>query len=131
MAKAVMAAIVCYFPIVSNMLAAFAAVDRDWVKLFDFHRARFGTRLTVLLLPASFPALLSALQIAGGLAVVGAIVAEFTGADRGLGYLLLNATYRIEMDRLFVAIFLSAALGVLFASLPSLVRLVRKGRACV
>ncbi len=128
LSKVVMAAIVCYFPIVLNVLSAFSAVDRDLARLFVFHRAGFTSTLAALLLPASYPALLSALRISGGLAVVGAIVAEFTGSDRGLGYLLLNSTYRLEIDRLFVAIILSALLGFLFASLPNLSYLTKFGR---
>jgi ABC-type nitrate/sulfonate/bicarbonate transport system permease component len=120
-AKVLMAAIVCYFPVVSNTLGAFSSVDRDLVSLFRFHRASYWDTLTRLLLPASIPALAAGLRISGGLAVVGAIVAEFTGADRGLGYLLLNLTYRLETAGLFVAIICSAALGIAFANLPGLI----------
>jgi putative hydroxymethylpyrimidine transport system permease protein len=120
-AKVLMAAIVCYFPDVSNTLGAFTSVDRDLVSLFRFHRANHWDTLTKLLLPASIPALAAGLRISGGLAVVGAIVAEFTGADRGLGYLLLNLTYRLETAGLFVAIICSAVLGIAFANLPGLI----------
>ncbi|HET9637685.1 MAG TPA: ABC transporter permease [Allosphingosinicella sp.] len=120
-AKVLMAAIVCYFPVVSNTLGAFSSVDRDLVSLFRFHRANYWDTLTRLLLPASIPALAAGLRISGGLAVVGAIVAEFTGADRGLGYLLLNLTYRLETAGLFVAIICSAVLGIAFANLPGLI----------
>jgi ABC-type nitrate/sulfonate/bicarbonate transport system permease component len=119
--KIVMAAIVCYFPLLSNLLNAFRSVDRDLSELFAFHRANYGQTLTQLLIPASYPALQSGLRISGGLAVVGAIVAEFTGASRGLGYVLLNATYRFETDRLFAAIGFSMLLGILFANIGSLV----------
>jgi NitT/TauT family transport system permease protein len=123
--KVTMAAIVCFFPVVANLLAAFAAVDRDLAQLFRFHRASYPQTLARLLIPSSFPAILAGLKISGGLAVVGAIVAEFTGADRGLGYLLLISTYRLETDKLFVAIILSGVLGVIFANAANILRLIR------
>lgn len=127
--KVAMASIVAFFPLVANLLAAFSSIDRDLLQLFTFHRANYAQTLRLLLIPGSYPAIIAALRISGGLAVVGAIVAEFTGSDRGLGFLLLNATYRLETANLFVAILLSAALGVIFAGAPNLLRLTSWGRA--
>ncbi len=122
--KVAMAAIICFFPMVVNGLQAFSGIDRDYVELFDFYRASFMAKLRLLLLPASFPALVAALRISAGLAVVGAIVAELTGADKGLGYVLLNASYRLETDMLFVAMLLSGGLGMAFFQIPSVLRFV-------
>lgn len=116
-AKVIMAALICTFPIVANLLSAFENVDRGLSDVFRFYRAGYLATLKGLYLPASLPAIVSALRISGGLAVVGAIVAEFTGAERGLGYLLLNATYRFEIEILFVAIIVSGIIGILFGHL--------------
>lgn len=122
--KVAMAGIICFFPMVVNALQAFSKVDRDYVELFEFYRAGFIAKLRMLLMPASFPSIIAALRISAGLSVVGAIVAEMTGADRGLGYLLLNASYRLETDIMFVAMLLSAILGMAFFQMPSLLRFV-------
>lgn len=112
--KVAMAAVICFFPMVVNALEAFANVQQDYVDLFRLYRTKFGKRLSRLLLPASAPAIFSALQISAGLSVVGAIVAEMTGADKGLGFLILNGAYRLETDVLFVAMVLSGAVGISF-----------------
>lgn len=117
--KVAMAAIVCFFPVIANLLAGFAAVDRDLADLFRFHRASYRMTLSKLLFPANAPALIAALRTSASLAVVGALVAEFTGADQGLGYQILTASYRLETDRLFVAILLSSLLGIVFAAAPA------------
>ncbi|MFH7042222.1 ABC transporter permease [Paucibacter sp. JuS9] len=121
-AKVGMATLICFFPIVVNTLQAFASVDADHIELFRVYKARFSTTLRRLLLPASAGAITAALRISAGLSVVGAIVAEMTGADRGLGYLILNGAYRLETAVLFVALLLSGALGIAFYGLPSLLR---------
>lgn len=120
LSKIAMATIICFFPMVVNAMQAFSGIDRDYVELFEFYRAEYASKLRLLLIPASFPSILAALKISAGLSVVGAIVAELTGADRGLGYLLLNSTYRLETNITFVAILLSGFLGVVFYRLPSL-----------
>jgi ABC-type nitrate/sulfonate/bicarbonate transport system permease component len=122
--KVAMACIICFFPIVVNALQAFATVSREYIELLAFYRATFFWQLRMLLFPASFHAIIAAMKISAGLSVVGAIVAELTGADQGLGYVLLNASYRLETDTLFVAILLSAGLGVAFFQLPDLLRLI-------
>lgn len=122
--KVAMAAIICFFPMVVNTLQAFSNVDRDFQELFRFHRADYLSTLKLLLIPASFSSIVSALRISAGLSVVGAIVAELTGANKGLGYLLLNASYRLETNMMFVAMLLSALLGIVFFHLPSLLRFI-------
>ena len=122
--KVAMAAIICFLPIVVNTLQAFSSVDHEYTELFEFYRADFSARLSILLMPASFSAIVAALKISASLAVVGAIVAELTGADKGLGYILLNASYRLETDMMFVAMLLSGVLGMIFFQMPALLRLI-------
>ncbi|MGQ0698800.1 MAG: ABC transporter permease [Panacagrimonas sp.] len=122
--KVAMAGIICFFPMVINALHAFSNMDRDYVELFDFYRAGYWSKIRMLLMPASFSAIVAALKISGGLSVVGAIVAELTGADRGLGYILLNASYRLETASMFVGMLLSAVLGIVFFHMPALLKYV-------
>lgn len=121
LSKVAMATIICFFPMIVNTLQAFAGVDQDARDLFVLYRASFSAMLRMLLIPAALPTLVAALRISAGLAVVGAIVAELTGADKGLGYILLNASYRLETERLFAAMLLAAGLGSLFYSMPGLI----------
>lgn len=120
--KIAMAAIICFFPMVVNALQAFSAVEREYLELFNLFHASYGNLLKRLLLPASVPSLIAALKISAGLSVVGAIVAEMTGADRGLGYLILNGAYRLETEIMFAAMLLSGLLGVVFFHIPELIR---------
>ena len=124
LSKIAMAAIICFFPMVINTLQAFSNIDRDFAELFEFYKADFLAKLSLLLIPASFSSIVAALKISAGLAVVGAIVAELTGADKGLGYVLLNATYRLETDLLFAAMFLSGLLGIAFFNMPTLLHFI-------
>lgn len=119
--KVAMATLLCFFPMTINTISAFNNVDSAAQDLFSLYKASFDARLRMLLVPASLPALVSALRISAGLCVVGAIVAEFTGADAGIGFLLLTATYRLDTVSLFVAIALSAVLGGTFYLLPGLI----------
>jgi len=121
--KVAMAAIICFFPMVVNALQAFSSVEKEFIELFRIYRAGFGTTLMRLLIPASAPSIIAALKISAGLSVVGAIVAEMTGANRGLGYLILTAGYRLETDIMFVAMLLSGLVGVVFFHMPETLRL--------
>lgn len=120
--KVVMATILCFFPIVINTLQAFSSIDRDYAELFDFYRANYPQKLKLLLFPASFTSIVAAMQISAGLAVVGTIVAELTGSDRGLGHVLLNTSFRFEIPSMFVAMVLSALLGIVFFNMPRVLR---------
>lgn len=120
--KIIMVGVLCFFPVIVNMLQAFSGIDRDYVDLFRFYKADYKATLAMLLIPGSFPQLVASLKISAGLAVVGAIVAELTGASVGLGYLILNASYRLQTDVLFAAMVLASALGVVFFQLPGLLR---------
>lgn len=122
-AKVLMSAIISFFPILNSVLVGFSEVDQDRRVLFQVYRTGYVQTLRHLLLPSALPTIVMGVKISAGLATVGAIVAEMTGADKGLGFVLLNATYRLETPRLFVAIFLSGLIGWLAYSLPNIIRL--------
>lgn len=120
--KVAMAAIICFFPMVINSLQAFASVEHEYVELFSLFHASYIMKFKRLLFPASASGIIAALKISAGLSVVGAIVAEMTGSDRGLGYLILNGAYRLETDIMFVAMLLSGLLGISFFHMPDILR---------
>jgi NitT/TauT family transport system permease protein len=122
-AKVLMSAIISFFPILNAVLVGFSEVDQDRRVLFQVYRTGYLRTLCHLLLPSALPTIVMGVKISAGLATVGAIVAEMTGADKGLGYVLLTATYRLETPTLFVAIILSGLIGWLAYTLPGIVKL--------
>jgi NitT/TauT family transport system permease protein len=122
----ILAVIVAFFPVFSAALSGLNAADPDLERLFALYRAGRVARLFRLRLPAAAPYILSGLKIAGGLALIGAVVAEFvagTGAARGLAWTILEAGNRLQTATMFAALAVLAALGVgLHAALSALER---------
>lgn len=109
--------IVAFFPILSNTTLGLNSADhnlRDMMKLYG--ASRWQT-LRFLRLPAALPYFLGGLKIAGGLSLIGAIVAEFVagtgGVGSGLAFRILEASYRLNIPRMFAAIILISVTGVL------------------
>ena len=104
-------------------------MDANLVALFSLYRASRWQTLAWLRLPAAMPFYLAGVRIAGGLALIGAVVAEFvagTGGTRsGLAFVIVESGYRLEMSRMFAALFLISLAGVLIHALTTrLTRLV-------
>lgn len=115
-AMLLLAGIVAFFPILSNAMIGLASADRGLRALFKLYGA--GPLLTFwrLELPSALPYLLSGMKISGGLALVGAVVAEFvagTGASQGLAWRIIEAGNRLQIPRLFAALLLLTAMGLL------------------
>ncbi|MDE2580020.1 MAG: ABC transporter permease subunit [Rhodospirillales bacterium] len=112
----VCATIVAFFPVFANTAAGLAAVPAELLDLFRLYGAGRRQTLRLLRLPAALPYFLAGLRISGGLALVGAVVAEFVagsgGFASGLAYRILEAGYRLEIPRMFAALVLLAAAGV-------------------
>ena len=118
-----LAAVAAFFPIFSGALTGLKAVDPDLSRLFDLYGARRTQRLWRLRLPSAVPALLEGHKVAAGLAVVGAVVAEFvagSGGNQGLAWRLLEASNRLQTARVFAALAVLAVLGVALHGLLSL-----------
>jgi len=103
------------------------SIDRNLLDLFRLHGASGMQKLLLLRLPSALPYYLAGLRISGGLALIGAVVAEFVagtgGARSGLAYRILEAGYRLEIPRMFAALVLISATGiVIFAALSLLSR---------
>jgi NitT/TauT family transport system permease protein len=109
--------IVAFFPILSNTTLGLSSADHNLVDLFQLYGASRWQMLWHLRLPSAMPYFLGGLKIAGGLSLIGAIVAEFAagtaGAGSGLAYRILEAGYRLNIPRMFAAVILISVTGVL------------------
>jgi len=118
-----LATIVAFFPIYSGAVTGLRAVDPDLVRLFDLYSASKLQRLWRLRTPSAVPFVLEGHKVAAGLAIVGAVVAEFvagSGKVQGLAWRILDAGYRLQTARMFAALFVLGAMGaVLYALLQA------------
>lgn len=116
-ALVVCAWIVAFFPIVSNTTLGLNSVDLNLSNLFRLYKASRWQTLLYLRLPSAMPYFLGGLRISGGLALIGAVVAEFvagTGGTRsGIAYQILMSSYNLQIPRMFAALFMTTSLGIL------------------
>jgi len=116
LALLVCAWIVAFFPIVSNTTVGLNSADRNLLALFRLYGASRWQVLWLLRLPTALPYFLAGLRISGGLALIGAVVAEFVagtgGAETGLAFRILEAGYRLAIPRLFAALVLLSVTGI-------------------
>lgn len=116
-ALVVCAWLVALFPIISNTTLGLNSADRNLVNLFKLYRASRWQTLIHLRLPSAMPYFLGGLRISGGLALIGAVVAEFvagTGGTRsGIAYQILMSSYNLQIPRMFAALLLTTVLGVI------------------
>jgi NitT/TauT family transport system permease protein len=109
--------IVAFFPILSNTTLGLNSVDRNLRDLFKLSGASRWQQLWHLRLPAAMPYFLGGLKIAGGLSLIGAVVAEFVagaqGQSSGLASRIIEAGYRLNAPRLFAALILISVTGIL------------------
>jgi NitT/TauT family transport system permease protein len=108
--------IVAFFPVLANTTLGLNSVDHNLIDLFRLYRATRWQTLRHLKLPAALPHILGGLRIAGGLALIGAVVAEIAagsaGAGSGLAYRIAESGYRLDIPRMFAALVLLAATGI-------------------
>jgi NitT/TauT family transport system permease protein len=108
--------IVAFFPVLSNTVIGLRAAEPGLRELFTLYRATPVQRLRFLLVPSSLPYFLAGLKVAGGLSLIGAIVAEFVagvaGKETGLASRILEASYRTETPKMFAALVLVSLTGV-------------------
>ncbi len=117
--------IVAFFPILSNTTIGLKSADHNLEDLFTIYEASRWQRLRYLSAPSALPYFLGGLRIAGGLALIGAVVAEFVigraGTGLGLASTLLEASYRFNFGRLYAALILISCMGVVIFAITSLV----------
>jgi NitT/TauT family transport system permease protein len=116
--------IVAFFPVLAATAAGLKAVEPAHGDLFRLYRAKPGQRLAWLEAPTAVPYVVAGVRTAAGLSLVGAVVAEFVagtgGAGSGLAYRLVEASYRLNVPRLFAAAVLICLTGVLIHALVGL-----------
>jgi NitT/TauT family transport system permease protein len=121
----VCAFIVAFFPILSNTTMGLASADHNLVDLFDLYGASRWQQLIHLRLPSALPYFLGGLRIGGGLALIGAIVAEIAagtaGQGSGLAFRIVEAGFRQNIPRMFAALTLISLTGILIFLFFSLV----------
>jgi len=117
--------LVAFFPILSNTVLGLRSVDRNLLDLFELYGASRWRTLLDLRLPAALPYFLGGLRISGGLALIGAVVAEFVagsgGRESGLAYRILESGYQLKIPRMFAALVMISAAGIAIYLLLSLV----------
>lgn len=117
--------IVAFFPVLANTIAGFRSADRNLRDLFRLYGASRWQVQYLLEAPSALPYFFAGLRISGGLALIGAVVAEFVagtgGTATGLAFRILEAGYRLQVPRLFAALVLLSIAGiVIYAALNAL-----------
>jgi NitT/TauT family transport system permease protein len=117
--------IVAFFPVLSNTTLGLNSVDRNLSGLFQLYGASRLQTLLFLKLPAALPYILGGLRIAGGLSLIGAVVAEIAagsaGAGSGLAFRIAESGYRLNIPRMFAALLLLSLAGIVIYGLLALV----------
>ena len=124
LALVLIAFIVAFFPILSNTTLGLRSTDHNLIDLFRLYGASRWQILAKLQLPSALPYLFGAMKISGGLALIGAVVAEFvagSGTATGLAWRIVEAGNRLEIAKMFAALGLLAALGIAIFSILTLV----------
>jgi NitT/TauT family transport system permease protein len=116
--------IVGFFPVLSNTTLGLNSVDRNLAGLFQLYGASRLQTLRYLKLPSALPFILGGLRIAGGLSLIGAVVAEIAagsaGAGSGLAYRIAESGYRLNIPRMFAALLLLSVAGIVIYGLLAL-----------
>ncbi|MGB6400625.1 MAG: ABC transporter permease [Bradyrhizobium sp.] len=124
-AVVVCAWIVGFFPVLSNTTLGLNSVDRNLAGLFQLYGASRMQTLRLLKLPSALPYILGGLRIAGGLSLIGAVVAEIAagtaGAGSGLAYRIAESGYRLNIPRMFAALLLLSVAGIVIYGLLALI----------
>jgi NitT/TauT family transport system permease protein len=117
--------LVAFFPVLSNTTQGLKSTDHNLLNLFELYGASRWQTLIFLKLPNALPFFLAGLRIAGGLALIAAVVAEFAagtaGGNAGLAFRLLESQFRLNIPRLFAALALLSLTGVVIYAITSLI----------
>ena len=111
LSKVVMAILIIYFPVTAALFEGLRRTEPGWLDLARMGAGRLRT-LYHLRLPAALPAFGSGLRIATAVAPIGAVVGEWVGSSAGLGYLMLHANARLQIDLMFAALIVLMAIAL-------------------
>jgi NitT/TauT family transport system permease protein len=112
--KVVIVSLLCFFPVLVNTISGIRSVSADHYELFYAIRASRLKRLYHLVIPTALPSIFAGLEVAVVVSLLGAIVGEFVGAELGLGVLLLQAQFQMNIPGVFAILGILALLGVVF-----------------
>ena len=120
-ALTICAVIVAIFPIISNTTLGLRSVDPNLLSMFRMYRTSRWQELVRLRVPSALPYFFGGLRISAGLALIGAVVAEFVagtgGAKAGLAYMILQSGYNLQIPKMFAALILITVTGILLFAL--------------
>ena len=110
--KVLMATLIIYFPVTASFLDGLRRTNPGWIDLASTMNASGRAILWHVRVPAALPSLASGLRVAAAVAPIGAVIGEWVGSSTGLGYLMLRANGRMQIDLMFAALCTLALLGV-------------------
>lgn len=110
--KIAMAVLIIYFPVTAAFYDGLRRADTGWIELARVMNATPRAILMQIRIPAALPAFGSGLRVAASVAPIGAVVGEWVGSSGGLGYLMLHANARMQVDLMFAALSVLAAMGL-------------------
>lgn len=111
--KVVMASLIIFFPVTSACYDGLRNTPSSWLDLAKTMQASAWQQLWYIQLPAALPSLGSGLRVAASVAPIGAIVGEWVGSSAGLGYLMLQANARMQVDLMFACLFVLAVMALM------------------
>lgn len=111
--KLIVSSVLAFFPVFANSYLGAKSVDRGLVEVFAVGNASKRRRLSLLVVPSSLPYILTGMEMAIVLSIIGAVVAEFMAGTKGLGYLATIKLQDMEVDTLFAVVLLLALIGFL------------------
>ncbi len=110
--KVIVVALICFFPIVVNMVDGLRAVDSDLVNLMRSMGASRWQVFTKAQIPTSLPYLFSGTKVAIAVSVIGAVIGEWVGASAGLGYFMVRSAAQFQTARVFAAVVVLSVMGI-------------------
>lgn len=110
--KVVITALVCFFPVIVSVMAGFHSTDRDQLDMMKSFGATRWQTLVRLRLPSAMVVIFSGLEIAAVMAVIGAVVGEFVGAQQGLGYLITALNFSLDVPGVFAVLIFLSLIGI-------------------
>jgi NitT/TauT family transport system permease protein len=115
--KIAIAAVISFFPVLINAIVGFSTVEAEKIDLMRSLVASGWQQFSIVIFPNSLPFIFAGLNVAIVLSITGALVGEFIGADRGLGNLLLQLNYNMDISGMFAVLLVLALLGVVLYAL--------------
>lgn len=112
--KIAMAAVISFFPVFVNFSQGYKAISINIHELMSIYEAPLNFRISNVYFPLAMPSIMAGLKISANLSVIGAIVAEFSGAEIGLGKNLYISAIRLEPDLMMTSLLLAMVIGIIF-----------------